>query len=85
MKILIEMTPEHYDGFLNKCPDDWSTEYAILKNGLVVNRQIDGTEQRMIVIYCDEMEAYTLLSSARILGVPAAEEIAKALKISREL
>ena len=85
MKILIEMTPEHYDGFLDKCPDDWPTEFAILKNGIVVNRQIDGIERRMIVIYCEERQAYTLLSSARILSVPAEEDIVKALDTLAEL
>ena len=79
MKVLIEMTPEHYDGFLERCPDDWSTEFAILKNGMVVNREIDGNERRMIVIYCDEIQAETLLSAARILSVPAEDDIVKAL------
>ena len=79
MKVLIEMTPEHYDGFLEKCPDDWSTEFAILKNGMVVNREISGNERRMIVIYCDEIQAETLLSAARILSVPAEDDIVKAL------
>ena len=79
MKILIEMTPEHYDGFLEKCPDDWSTEFAILKNGMVVKQEIDGIERRMIVIYCNEIQAETLLSAARILSVPAEEDIVKAL------
>ena len=32
MKILIDMSPEHYDGLLNKCIDAWA-EYATLKNG----------------------------------------------------
>jgi len=79
VKVLIEMTPEHYDGFLERCPDDWSTEFAILKNGMVVNREIDGNERRMIVIYCDEIQAETLLSAARILSVPAEDDIVKAL------
>jgi hypothetical protein len=79
VKVLIEMTPEHYDGFLERCPDDWPTEFAILKNGMVVNREIDGNERRMIVIYCDEIQAETLLSAARILSVPAEDDIVKAL------
>ena len=79
MKLLIEMTPEHYDGFLDRCPDDWPSEFAILKNGLVINREIDGNERRMIVIYCEEIQAEMLLSAARILSVPAEEDIVKAL------
>ena len=79
MKLLIEMTPEHYDGFLYKCPDDWPSEFAILKHGLVINREIDGNERRMIVIYCEEFQAEMLLSAARILSVPAEEDIVKAL------
>ncbi len=83
--MLIEMTPEHYDGFLDKCPEDWPAEFSILKNGIVVERQIEGIERRMVVIYCEESQAYTLLSGARILSVAAAEDIAKALDTSRGL
>jgi hypothetical protein len=79
MKLLIEMTPEHYDDFLDRCPDDWPSEFAVLKNGVVINREIDGNERRMIVIYCDEIQAEMLLSAARILSVPAEEDIVKAL------
>ena len=83
MKILIEMTPEHYDDFVDKCPDDWPVEFSILKNGIVVHRDIDGIERRMIVIYCEESEAYTLLSGARILSLAAEEDIVKAIQPAR--
>jgi hypothetical protein len=81
VKVLIEMTAEHYDAFLDRCPDDWPTEFAILKNGMVVNREIEGNERRMTVIYCDEIQAETLLSAARILSVAAEQDIVKALPI----
>ena len=31
MKILIDMSTEHYDGLLNKCIDTWPAEYVTLK------------------------------------------------------
>jgi len=36
MKILVEMSPEHYDRLLDKLSEE-SAAYAILKNGVVVH------------------------------------------------
>lgn len=84
MKILIDMSPEHYDGFLTKCHDTWLPEYSILKNGVVIRRQIDGAERRRIAVLCEMHQAYNLLVLARSLRSPVAEDIRKALGIARD-
>ena len=84
MKILIEMSPEHYDGLLEKCAH-WLPEYSILKNGVIVHRQVEGKERRMIAILCRELQAYTLLHAARTLYSPAADDIKRALDPLRDL
>jgi hypothetical protein len=84
MKILIEIDSDHYDGFLNKCSSTLP-EYAVLKNGFVLRREIEGAERRMIAILCDKVEAQKLLVTARDLHLPAANDIARALGPMREI
>ena len=80
------MTPEHYDGFLDKCfTVDRLPEYSILKSGVIIHRQIGGMERRIIVILCEESQAHTLLNAARTLSVPAAEDLVRAMDPLREL
>lgn len=38
---MIEISPEHYDAFLNKC-DVSSAEYSILKDGVIALDQVEG-------------------------------------------
>lgn len=83
MKILIEMSPEHYDGFLSKCFDTWLLEYTILKNGVVIRREIEGAERRRIAILCEKHQAHNLLVLARSLQPPVVEDIRKALNVAR--
>ena len=82
--MLIEMSPEHYDSFLRKC-ETQQPEYSLLQNGVVVRRQIDGTERRMIAILCEQFQAYNLLHAARALYFPAVEDINKSLDPLHEL
>ena len=42
MKILLDISPEHYDRILNEF-DEESRIYAILKNGLVIHHFEAGT------------------------------------------
>jgi len=79
MKVLIAMSPEHYELFAAEC-DIKSPEYSILKNAIV--SRDDG---RAINLLCDENEATQLLQAARQLYPAAADPIAKALDQSREL
>ena len=47
MKMIIEMSLDQYDRFLEKC-DASSREYEILKNGLIVSHRKDGHYERII-------------------------------------
>jgi len=69
------MSPLVYDGFVDKC-DQSSREYAILKNGLVV--QGDRSE-RIVEIRCDMEEVNKLLLLASKVYPEAVEDIAKAI------
>ena len=85
MKILIDMSTEHYDGLLNKCIDTWPAEYVTLKNGVVIRRQLEGVERRRIAILCEKHQAHNLLILARSLQPPVVEAIRKALDTSQVL
>ena len=85
MKILIDMSTEHYDGLLKKCIDTWPAEYVTLKNGVVIRRQIEGVERRRIAILCEKHQAHNLLILARSLQPPVVEVIRKTLDTSQVL
>ncbi len=80
MKMIIEMSVDHYDRFLEKC-DASSREYEILKNGLIVSHPQDGHYERIMVIACKVPEAQMLLATARRLYPDAASAIEKAIAI----
>jgi len=82
---VIEISPEHYDGFLTTCRHTLLPAYAFLKNGVVVRRQIEGKELQQVSILCEEYQAHNLLVVARSLQSPVAEDIQKALDIALEL
>ena len=48
MKMIIEMSLDHYDRFLEKCGAS-SREWQILKNALIVSHPKDGHYERIIV------------------------------------
>jgi hypothetical protein len=74
MKIMIEMSPEHYDGLLSKVPTQ-ALAYSVLKNGIVESRPEGGNERRIIDILCEPTEAETVLGIASELWPKAALEI----------
>jgi hypothetical protein len=78
--MIIEMSLDHYDRFLEKC-DASSREYEILKNGLIVGHPKDGHYERIIVIPCEVPEAQMLLATARRLYPDAVSVIEKAIAI----
>ena len=84
MKILIEITPEHYDGLLETCEES-SPEYAILKNGIVARPQEDGLDRRKVVIWCEVGQAARLLAAAERFDPLVAAQIAKEIELAREL
>ena len=82
MKIMIEMTPEHYDGILEKISQD-SGVYGVLKNGVVDHRSEEGVDVRVILIVCDVPEAETLFNTAKELWPDAAFEIGNSIRTPR--
>lgn len=80
--MVIEISPERYDGFVAKCGIE-SREYSILKNGVVVRDQKSG-EQRVIGILCDKVEAARLLYAASQLYPEAVPAITAAIDRARE-
>ncbi|HSE91184.1 MAG TPA: hypothetical protein VLJ79_33555 [Candidatus Binatia bacterium] len=82
MKILLEISPEHYDRLLSGVSEE-STLYAVLKNGVVIHRTKAGTGRRMIEILCDKFHARMLRSLAKNLSPQAVPEIEKAIRLSR--
>jgi len=83
VKIVIQMSPEHYDGLLDRCLDSYS-EYSILKNGVVTHDEVGGQDRRAIMILCDKEQAENLLHLATRLYPNAAAEIAKEIRLERE-
>ena len=84
MKVIIEISPEHYDAFLDKC-DVSSAQYSILKNGVIALDKVDGRQQRMIKILCDEETAVLLFDSATRLYPEAAAAIAARTNYTSQL
>jgi|SRR5262245_15898789 len=74
MKIRIEMSPENYDGLLNKVSTE-SLAYSLLQTGIVESRPEGGNEDRVIDTLCEPTEAEILLGIANELWPKAASEI----------
>ncbi len=84
MKILIDISPEHYDRILSEFTED-SRMYAILKNGLVIHHFEADNEFRTVEILCDKFHARMILAAAEIFCPEAAAEIEEAIRLSRTL
>ena len=84
VKILIDISPEHYDRILSEFTED-SRMYAILKNGLVIHHFEAGNEFRTVEILCDKFHARMILAAAEIFCPEAAAQIEEAIRLSRTL
>ena len=84
MKILVDISPEHYDRLLSQFTEE-SRIYAILKNGLVIHYFAAGNEIRMVEIFCDKFHARMILAAAEIYCPEAAAEIEESIRLSRTL
>jgi hypothetical protein len=82
MKIVVEISPEHYDDLLGKLSVG-STEYCILKNGIVTGGSAKAN--RIIEIACELSEAKSLLYVAQEVCPEAAFEIEKGVTLARPL
>jgi hypothetical protein len=74
MKITLEMPFENYTCFLNKLVDTTLPEYSVLRNGMVIHRQIDGAERPVAIVMCEVAQAQKLLMLAQVLALPLAEQ-----------
>jgi ribonuclease HIII len=84
VKILIDISPEHYDRILSEFTED-SRMYAILKNGLVIHHFEASNEFKTVEILCDKFHARMILAAAEIFCPEAAAEIEEAIRLSRTL
>ena len=84
MKILIDISPEHYDRLLSEFTEE-SHIYAILKNGVVIHHFEAGNELRTVEILCEKFHARMILAAAEMYCPEAAAEIEEAIRFSRTL
>jgi hypothetical protein len=84
VKILINISPEHYDRILSEFTEE-SRIYAILKNGLVIHYFEASKEFRTVEILCEKFHARMILAAAEMFCPEAAAEIEEAIKLSRTL
>ena len=84
MKILIAISPEHYDRLLSNFTEE-SRIYAILKNGLVIHHFETGNVSKTIEILCDKFHARMILAAAEMYCPEAAAEIEESIRLSRTL
>ena len=84
MKILIDISPEHYDRILSEFTEE-SRIYAILKNGLVLHHFEGGNEFRTVEILCEKYHARMILAAAEMYCPEAVAEIEEAIRLSRTL
>ena len=84
MKILVDISPDHYDRILNEFSEE-SRMYAILKNGLVLHHFEGSNEFRTVEILCDKFHARMILAAAEMYCHEAVAEIEAAIRLSRTL
>ncbi len=84
MKILIDISPEHYDRLLSRFTEE-SRIYAILKNGLVIHYFEANNEFRTVEILCEKFHARMILAVAEMVCPEAAAGIEEAIRLSRTL
>ena len=63
VKILVDISPEHYDRILSEFSEE-SRIYAILKNGLVLHGFEAGNDIRTVEILCAKFHARMILAAA---------------------
>ena len=84
MKILIEMSAEHYSELLGRCNGS-SSQFRTLIDGCLDRRPSSEGFEEVAQILCDTREAQQLLEFAIGVSTEAAEEIQSCLTCFREL
>ena len=82
MKILLDISPEHYDRILSEF-DEESRIYT--KNGLVLHHFEGGNDIRTVEILCEKFHARMILAAAEMYCPEAVAEIEEAIRLSRTL
>ena len=82
MKILVKISPEHYDRLLSGVSEK-SSFYGVLKNGVVINPTKADAGSKMIEILCEKFHARMLRALAANLYPQAVPQIEKAIRLSR--
>jgi hypothetical protein len=82
MKILLEISPEHYDRLLSGVSEK-SPLYGVLKNGVVIQPAKSRTGSKMVEILCDKFHARMIRALAKNLSPKAVPQIEKAIRLSR--
>jgi hypothetical protein len=82
MKILLEISPEHYDRLLRGISEK-SVLYGVLKNGVIVQPAKSRTGSKMVEILCDKFHARMIGALAKNLSPQAVPQIEKAIRLSR--
>ena len=83
MRVVIEMSLQHYDRFLFRC-DPGSREHALLKNGVIVRRPKADHFERIVEVDCTVEEAKALLDLAKQLYPAVVPDIEKAIAAPRD-
>jgi hypothetical protein len=84
VKILIDISPEHYDRLLSEFTEE-SRMYAILKNGLVIDHTEAGEASKTVEILCEKFHARMILAVAELVCPEAAAKIEEAIRLSLTL
>ena len=84
MKILIDISAEHYDRILSEFTEE-SRIYAILKNDVVIHHSEAGDEFRTVEIFCEKFHARMILAAAEIYCPEASAGIREAIRLSHTL
>src|SRR5262245_779696 len=84
VKILIDISPEHYDRILSEFTED-SYMYTIHRSGLVLPHLEACNDTRTVEILCDKFHARMILAAAEMYCPEAAAEIEEAIRLSRTL
>jgi hypothetical protein len=82
MKILLQISPEHYDRLLSGVSEK-SSLYGVLKNGVLTNPAKTSAGSKMIEILCEKFHARMLRTLAANLSPQAVPQIEKAIRLSR--
>lgn len=82
--LLVTMPMKMYTGLLRQCPHE-SSEYAILRNGVISQDEEYGGKGARVELLCSHVDAQSLLEIAARSYPRAARHIEKSIKLAREL